>query len=432
MANRKLSIGTAAAVVFLLVIFAESCSKHEEKEPELVVPVQTAAVRRGSIHQIIQAQAILYPSNQAAITPKVSAPIGRFYVNRGDHVQKGQVLAELENRDLTAAVAAAKGSYDQAAANYHHTTAAALPDEITKLQSDVQSGKEALDAAQKVYESRKKLFDEGALPRKQLDEAQVAFAQSRIQYETARKHLDSLQQTGKEAQTRAAQAQIDAAKGQHEAAQVQLEYSKIVSPIDGVVADRPFYAGEMASAGTAILTVMDISSVIARASVPIGDLGFIKVGSDVTIIADKLEAHGQVTVVSPALEPNSTTAEVWVTVPNPGERLRPGATVRAAIVAKTFPDALLIPHSALLPAQESGKDNVLVAGSDSLAHERKIETGVREGDSIQVLKGLAQGEQVITVGGYGLQDKTKIKVESPEAKESDEKESESKEPEAKK
>jgi HlyD family secretion protein len=419
MANHKRFIGTAAAIIVLLVIFSEACSKpnESEKEPETVAPVQTAVVRRGSIHQIVQAQAILYPSNQAAITPKIGAPIIRFYVNRGDRVHQGQLLAELENRDLAAAVAAAKGNYEQAAANYRNTTSATLPEEIAKSQGDIQTNKELLDAAQKVYESRKKLFDEGALPRKQLDEAQIALVQARGQHEIARKHLESLQQAGKEAQTRAAQAQMEAAKGQLEAAQAQLEYSKIVSPIDGIVTERPLYAGEMAAAGAPILTIMDISRVIARASVPIGDLHFLKVGNDATITAEGIVVRGKVTVVSPALDPNSTTAEVWINAPNAGERLHPGATVQVALAAKTVPDALLIPLSALLPAQGSEEDTVLVAGADSLAHERKIEAGIREGDTIQVLKGLAPEEQVIVVGGYGVQDKTKVKVENAKTKE---------------
>ena len=249
MANRTRSAGTTAVIFTLVLIFAEACSKPEEKEPEPVVPVQTTAARLESIRKVVHGQAILYPVDQASITPKISAPIRRFYVNRGDHVRKGQLLAELESRDLAAAAAEAKGNYDQAAANYRNTTAASLPDEILKAQTDVQSNKEALDAAQKVYESRKKLLDEGAIPRKQVDEAQVAYVQARNQYEVARDHLQSLQNAGKEAETKAAQAQVEAAKGRLEGAEAQLEYARIFSPIDGVITDRPIYAGEMVSRG---------------------------------------------------------------------------------------------------------------------------------------------------------------------------------------
>ena len=417
MATRKFYAAAAAATIAFLVFFAQACSKKEAKEPETIAPVQTAAVQQGSIRRIIKAQAILYACNQAAVASKINAPVSQFHVNRGDRVRKGQLLAELENRDLAAAAAEAKGNFDQAAANYRNTTAAALPDEIVKSQSDVQSSKEMMEAAQRVYESRKKLLDEGAIPRKQLDEAQVALIQARTQYETARKHLESMQQVSKEAQAKAMQGQMEAAKSHQEATEVQLQYSKIFSPIDGVVVDRPLYAGEMAGSGAALITIMDISSVIARASVPIGALHFLKVGNDATIAAPEgTEIHGKITVVSPALDPNSTTAEVWIKGTNPGERLRPGATVQVALAAETVKDALLIPVSAILHSQESAEDAVLVVDKDSLAHERKIEIGIRENDTIQILKGLALGERVVTVGGVGVQDKTKVKVESAGAK----------------
>jgi RND family efflux transporter MFP subunit len=180
------------------------------------------------------------------------------------------------------------------------------------------------------------------------------------------------------------------------------------------VTDRPLYPGEMASAGAPLLTVMDVSRVVARASVPINELHFCKVGDTATITAtdSAVELRGRVTVVSPALDPNSTTAEVWVLAPNPGEHLRPGSTLEVSIVAATIPDALVIPTAALLPSPESTGDRVLVVGPDSLAQQRKIEIGVRQPDIVQVLKGLALGEQVITVGGLGVEDKTKVKVEN--------------------
>ncbi len=405
-------IKTAAAASILLL--AAGCSKPEEKEPETVVPVQTRIVERAPIQRIIRAQAILYPANQSAIMPKISAPVRRFYVNRGDHVRKGQLLAELENRDLSAAAIEAKGNYDQAEANYRSTTAASLPEEMAKAQTDVQSARDAMDAAQKVYESRKSLFDQGALPRKQLDEGQVAYVQARSQYDVAVKHLEALQKVGKEAQEKAAQAQVEAALGRRQGADAQLAYSRIESPIDGVVTDRPLYPGEMAGSGTPLLTVMDLSRIIARASIPLNQLQFLKAGNSAMIQApdSSTEVKGKVTVVSPALDPNSTTAEVWVLAPNPGERLKPGSTVQVAVMAEQIQNAVVIPPSALLPAPEGTGDSALVVEPDSLAHVRDVVIGIRQSDKVQVLKGLTPGEQVVTVGGFGIQDKTRVKIEN--------------------
>jgi len=409
----------SAAAAWLVLSLAGACTPGEAPEAEAVVPVQTAVVQRAPIERVIQAQAILYPVDQATIMPKINAPVRAFHVNRGDHVKRDQLLADLENRDLAAAAAEAKGTLDEAEANYRTTTAVLIPVDLAKAQTEVQSAKEALDAAKKLYDSRRALLDEGALPRRQLDEASVAYIQARSQYEVAIQQLETLQKIGKEEQVKAAQAQVEAARGRKEGADVQLEYSRITSPIDGVVTDRPLYAGEMASAGAPLLTVMNLSRVIARANVPIDQLHFLKVGNLATISAldSSDEAQGKITVVSPALDPNSTTAEVWILAANPGERLKPGASVRVAMLAETVPDALVVPQAAILPAPD-GTEMVLVAGSDSLAHERKVVTGIREGDMVQVLEGLAPGEQVINVGGFGLQDKTKVSIEKNDQHES--------------
>jgi multidrug efflux pump subunit AcrA (membrane-fusion protein) len=390
------------APLVLLVLLA-GCSHKEEKETEAVVPVQAAAAQRAPIRRIVRAEAVLFPKNQAAITPKISAPVRQFAVNRGDPVRAGQVVALLENRDLAAAVAETKAQYEQAQAAYHATTAASLPEEVSKSELDAQAARQAFEAAQKLYQSREQLFKDGALARRLVDEAQVAFVQAKTQYETAQQHLAALKNVSRDAQTRGAAAQVEAAKSHYEAAVAQLGYSEIRSPIDGVVVDRPLYAGEMANAGTPLLTVMDTSRVVARANLPEREAAFVKLGDAATLAPG---GAGKVTVVSPAVDPASTTVQVWVEAPNPGGRLKPGASVEVAITAATLNDAVVIPASALLPS-----NTVMVVGADSVAHIRNIETGVRDAELVQAAKGLEPGERVVTVGALGLTDGAKVRVE---------------------
>src|SRR5271165_6418776 len=103
----------ASLIVGLTVGTTISCSKGE-KEAEPIVTVQTAVAERGKIEQVITADAILFPKDQAAITPKITAPVKAFYVNRGSRVHRGELLAVLENRDLAAAEVENKGAYEQA------------------------------------------------------------------------------------------------------------------------------------------------------------------------------------------------------------------------------------------------------------------------------------------------------------------------------
>ncbi|HKD92494.1 MAG TPA: biotin/lipoyl-binding protein, partial [Terriglobales bacterium] len=159
------------ALIIGVLLAAFGCSKEKTEEPE--VAVQVAAVEQTSLERNIATDAILFPLQQAAIVPKISAPVQKFYVKRGSRVHQGELLAGLENKDLAAATQDTKGAYDQAQAAYETTTGASLPEEIKKATFDADVAKQSYDAEQKVYNSRKELYAQGALPRKDFDQAGV-------------------------------------------------------------------------------------------------------------------------------------------------------------------------------------------------------------------------------------------------------------------
>jgi HlyD family secretion protein len=404
--------GLAAAVGMLNTV---GCSSDKgDKEP--TVTVQVAAVEKTTIQHTITTQAILFPRQQAAIVPKISAPVQKFLVKRGSPVHEGELLAVLENRDLSAAAQDTGGSYKQAEAAYETTTAASLPEEIQKAEAEEQQAKQALDAQEKVFESRQQLFDQGALPRKELDQSRVDITTARNQYAIAKKHLDSLMAIGKQQALKSAAGQLESAKGKYLGAQAQLSYSEIRSPIAGVVTDRPLYPGEMAAAGTPLLTVMDISSVIAKAHIPQGDAAALKVGDKGTMTVPGIDEpiEGKVTVVSPALDPNSTTVEIWLEAKNPKHTLKPGTSVQLSLTAQTVKDALVVPASSVITTPD-GTTAVMLAGPDGRAHQKAVKLGIRNGDDVQILDGVTASDKVVATGAYGLPDKTKIKVEAAEA-----------------
>jgi HlyD family secretion protein len=409
------TLATTALLGAACLALMAGCSKNETDATPLAT-VQAAPAEKGKISQVVTAEAIVFPIAQSAITPKINAPVKRFLVTRGQKVHKGQLLAELENRDLSAAAMDNRGAYDQAQAAYDTNVGATLPEDIQKAELEAQTARQALDAQEKLYASREDLYKQGALPRKDLDQAGVALAQARSQYNIAKKHLDSLNAIGKQQALKAAGGQLASAKGKLMGAEAQLSYSELRSPIDGYVTDRPLYPGEMASTTAPLLTVMDLSQIIAKAHVPQGDAMLLRKGDKASITlagADK-ELAGTVTLVSPALDPNSTTIEIWVQTANRDQQLRPGMTVQLSIVARTVDDAVVIPSSALLNASADDAQ-VMVVDSHSVAQSRDVKTGVRDKDRVQIVSGLKPGEQVVSQGAYGLPDKTKVKVERPSA-----------------
>jgi multidrug efflux pump subunit AcrA (membrane-fusion protein) len=409
----------------VLPLFLAGCSSKEtEKEAEPVRPVQLGDAKRDSIERLIVVDGILRALNQSPVTPKVTAPVARFLVNRGDHVREGQLLAVLENKDLAAAVVDAKGTLDQAESALRNISSGNVPDNVTKAQADVQAARQAMEAAQKLVESRQQLLQQGAIARRLVDEANVAYAQAKGQFDTAQRHLESVQSVSRVEDVKTAEGQRDSAKGKYEAAQAQLAYSEVRSPMSGVVAERPLFPGDVAQPGMPLMTIMDISSVIARVNVPQGQAGYVKIGQSAKVVsADGTEATGKVTVVSPALDPQGTTVEVWVQIPNSGEKLRPGGTVHVTITADAVRNAVVVPPPALLPSSEGGTA-VFTVGADMVAHEHKVTVGIRTPEKAQILEGIDPGAKVIVAGGLGLEDGAKVKLAESEDKGKDKDEDE--------
>jgi RND family efflux transporter MFP subunit len=410
-------LGSAAA---LAVCASLAGCNAAEKEKPLVASVQVTPVTVAPISDVISAEAVLSPLQQAIITPKITSTIKTFLVQRGSRVRQGQLLAVLENTDLTAAAEQSKGEFEQAEAGYDVSTGASIPQDLQKAELDATTAKISLEAAQKVYDSRKDLFQQGALPRRDLDTAEVALSQARNQYEVAQRQLDDRKRLGQKQALKSASGQLAAAKGKYLAAQAALHYSEIRSPIDGVVTDRPQFAGELATANQPLMTVMNISKLIAKLHIAQTEAATLKVGVPAEIsvagLDESVPAH--VTLVSPALDPGSTTVEVWVESLKPNPALKPGISVHVALTAKTVKDALVVPAAAVFKNAE-GADFVMLASSDDKAHLKTVKVGIRSASLAQIVDGVKAGDKVISSGGYALPDGTAIKVEEVAASEKD-------------
>lgn len=413
-----LSAWLLASICMIASALVGCSAPGKEKEP--LVSVQVTPAKRAPIAQVISAEAVVYPLEQATIAPKITSTIKHFYVQRGARVKKGQLLAELENADLSAAAEASRGDFKQADATYITTVNAGLPQQIQKAELDAASAKLAFDAQQKVYDSRKELFQQGAIPRRDLDSAEVALLQARSQSEQAQKQLADLKRIGNEQGLKSAQGSRESAEGRLRNAEAMLSYSKITSPIDGVVTDRPLYEGDLATANQPILTVMNTSRLIAKSHIAQSEAVSLKTGNSAELKVPGLDdpIAGRVSLVSPALDPGSTTIEVWVESLKSNPALRPGITVQLSITAKSVKDALVVPASGLYKNAE-GADYLVIAGSDGHAQVKTVEVGVRSSDSVQILGGIKEGDPVITSGGYALPDKTAIKIEAAPAAEKD-------------
>ncbi len=394
-----------------LVCTAAGCKKSEDTTPTVAVSVQAEKAEKKDLTQYVTGDAVLSPQAQSALVSKLSAPIKKFLVQRGAHVKQGQLLAILENGDLAASVTDNRGSLTQAQAAYDTSIQAQIPEDQQKAQLEVAQTKAQMDVARSVVDSRKKLLDQGAIPRRDYDTASASYVQAKAAYDIAAHHLASLQAVSEKASIASAQGALASAKGKYEAATVGLSYSEVRSPIDGVVTDRPLFAGEMAQAGQPILTVMDTSSLIAKVHLSQSQTQSLKVGADAVLTVAGVDEpiKGKVSLVSPALDAGSTTLEVWVKVANKDGALKAGTPVHVQIAVQTLANVICVPNEAIV-ATKSGDPAVMVIGSDGTAKSSPVKTGITDGHDTQILSGVDEGVQVVTKGAYGMDDGTKVKV----------------------
>jgi RND family efflux transporter MFP subunit len=338
-----------------------------------------------------------------------------FYVQRGSRVKTGDLLAVLENRDLAAQALDNQGQYAAAEAAYDMQTKAQVLEDYRKAELDTAQAKAQLQLQEEITSAREKLLKEGAIAGRDYDTAVAALVQARSAYDVAQNHLASLQRVSREATLKQAQGQLSSAKGKYLAAQAQVSYSEIRSPINGVVTDRPLFPGETVNSGSTLVTVMDTSSLLAKVHLAQTVAQRLNVGDDASVLVPGMDdpVPAKISLISPALDPGSTTVEIWLRVDNKAGKYKAGTPVRTSITGRTAPKAVKIPLSAVLTGQDGAK-SVMVIGADNVAHKKTVQLGINDGEDVQVTQGLASSEVVITTGAYGLDDGTKVKIGKPE------------------
>ena len=412
---RKPLAAVALLTCVLCVSAFEGCKKSAADDAEKqVVPVQVVHPLVGTITEEIEADATLAPIAQAAIQAKITAPVKQFYVQRGSRVKAGQLLATLENGDLSAAALDNKGALNSAEGAYTIATAQQVPQQETQARLDLEQAKSAFDLAESVLASRTQLFKEGAVPGRDVDTAKASVIQAQANYEIAKQRYETTKSVGTTASLKSAEGQLTSAKGKYLGAEAQLSYTSIRTPISGVVTDRPLFAGETAAAGTPVVTVMDTSVLLAKLHIAQRQAQQLAVGASAEVSVPGLDkpVEGKVSLISPALDAGSTTVEVWVKVENAAGALRAGTAVHVTIEGKSIPDAITLPVDAVQRSSETGGKAILVVNADGTLHKRNITVGVQTAETVQIISGLTVGDTVILSGGYGLDEGTKVKVEA--------------------
>lgn len=341
--------------------------------------VEFAPVKRTSLSEQVLLVGNLIGAATVEVVPKVNGRLQTVNVRLGDAVRRGQLIAKVEDREIKEQVRAAEAAYQVSQAS------------IRQREADLRLAETNLNRS-------RSLFERQLLPQQTFDDTEARYQAAAAQVDLAR------------AQFEQASARLDELK-------ITLSNTQIPSPVDGFVAKRYLDPGAFVSANAPVASVVDIRTVRMVANLVEKDVKRVPVGTQARVEVDAFPGEtftGRVSRVAPVFDPATRTAEMEIEVPNADFRLKPGMYARVQLTVGTRPNALTVPSNAvvnldgsagvfLAAARSADAPQPAAAGAVTVRFQ-PVETGLRDGQQIEITSGLSEGTQVITTGAGALKD----------------------------
>jgi HlyD family secretion protein len=391
--------------------------KKEQAKKEAEAPKMTSAkVERGSISMIVASTGRIISNLDVEIKCKASGEVIRLPYDVSDKVKKGDLLVELDPVDERRLVKQAETTLSASQARLKQARLdLKIAEENLALEKRLinEALKSALANAEFTatkLERQKQLFEKKLISQEELDAAETSAIQASADLEKARIQVEELgtKETAlqlKKQDVNLAQAQVESDKISLSLAQQRLEDTKVFAPIDGIISARNVQIGQIISSGitnvsggTTVMTLSDLSRVFVLASVDESDIGNVVLEQPAFINADAFpekDFKGKVIRIATKGVNISNVVTFEVKLEVLGEEkylLKPEMTANVKIIAAEEDDVLLIPIDAVLRRQ--GKKYAEVVNHDGNTSDRSIETGIDNGEKIQVISGLDEGEKI--------------------------------------
>jgi len=378
--------------VVALVIVAVAATRGGKK----IDPTRLAKVERGDLAKSVVATGKITPITKVEIKSKASGIVKKLYVDTGDRVKQGQVLAELDRVEIEAQVNSARAQLLSSQANLKSA-------EADEKRAEVDAQGVDIPTLQRAYERAKVMSRDGVVSQATLDDAERSYIMAVNKRDVARAQLSV-----NRAKVAQAQAEVEKDQASLKQFEEQLSYTTITAPIDGVVLSRDVEVGDavssilvLGSGATLVMTLGDTSEVYVKGKVDESDIGKVYLSQPARIRVETFKDKtftGHVTKISPmgVEKDNVTTFEVRVSINNPGGELKAEMTANAEILLDEHHNVLIIPEGAILYDKDK-KASVDIPDPATKDGMKKIAVniGISNGVKTEVLSGLKEGEQVV-------------------------------------
>src|SRR5215468_5379197 len=391
--KRIIIISSIVLVVLILLGVAVAAFSHGNTK---IDPSKLAKVEKGDLAKSVVATGKIEPITKVEIKSKASGIVKKLYVEYGDRVKKGQILADLDKEEIQARVDQARAQTEASSASLNGTRADYERAKVDAQGPDVPLLKRAYDRAQGMAK-------DGVVSASALDDAQKNYEMSLNKQNVAKAQVQVLQ-----AKIGQAQAQVAQDRANLKQLEEQLGYTTIASPIDGIVLSRDVEVGDavssilvLGSSATLVMTLGDTSEVYVKGKVDESDIGKVYMSQPARIKVESFKDktfNGKVTKISPmgVEKDNVTTFEVRVSINNPGGELKAAMTANAEIILEEHKNVLQIPEGSILYDKDK-KASVEVPDPKGKEGKRKVAVniGISNGAKTELLGGLKEGDQVV-------------------------------------
>lgn len=379
--------------------FASRQPRQRQKAQTVPVKIQDLTVR-------ISASGTVTPLQEVNLSPKTSGRLAQLYVDQGDRVQQGQILARMDDREIQASLDQSTANLAQAEARLALARAGTRSEEIAQAQAQVDAAQSQASLARERSVRYQNLADQGAIARDQLDEKIANERNAQANLQQAQRRLEELKNGTRPEELSQYIAQVAQAKAQLQAVQVQVADAVIRAPFNGTITQKYANVGSFvtpttsasstsSSSSTSIVAIASNLEILAK--VPERDIGQIRLNQKVEIRADAFPGQkfqGKVRLIAPAavIEQNVTSFQVRITLETGEEQLRSGMNVDLTFVGESVKNALVVPTVAIVT--QKGKVGVLIPDAQQQPQFKPVTIGSSQGDKTQVIEGLKPGEQV--------------------------------------
>lgn len=400
------------ALLIVSLVCAGCGSKTEEKEVSPLVTVKAAKAEEHDVQLVVRAPATVFAREQSNLASRITAPIRELTVRKGQRVARGQVLARLDNRDLVAQRREIAALVTDAEATMQKLRTGTVPSDIERAKGQVITTQASLSQAEKFYDRRKQLFEQGAIPNRDLLMSQTDLATAKSNHEVALQTLSLLEKQSSGRDVEIAQSRVEQARGRLASIDAQIAFTELRSPFSGTITEQFVFPGDMAQPAVPMFTIADLSLAVARAQVPESEVKAVRVGAACRMLPQDQQSvsySGKVSIVNQAVDPARRSVEVWCEIPNSKGELRAQAFGSVVIVTGSLPNAVTVPLAAVQFEEGSARGHVMVIGANKKAMKRAVVTVAPVSGRVPILEGVRAGELVIVEGGYGLPDGTEVK-----------------------